>query len=875
MPFPVMLAGPILRRVEPTLVTVWVALREAGTLQLKLWNGLVKDESSSTLFSGPANQEVPGALANTSATIRVGNQLHIGLVTFKLPQLKVLLPHLTYSYNITLTTTSGTNDLKSLGLLKTGDIAGKPNLAMGYATGFLPSFSLTPAELTDLQILHGSCRRINRNVPDGLAWIDDFIESSHTDAKKRPHQLLLTGDQIYADDVDAAFLSMILKVGKKLIGTQADTSEEAAPLEELPALNRRFPADEIHFPPGYRFSLTVNDAKLSSKDGSSHLLSLGEFCAMYLLVWSNACWPDKLPTEADLKNEAFTFNWLGLMPGDLRTHIIGESEKAQLFTFVRMGDLSRSVLQQSLPGEEIPEPFDETKDEDKKKKKKILDGRTESASKEVLLFKQLWQALPKVRRALANVPTYMMFDDHEITDDWYLNPMWRDRVLTNPLGRTMIRNGLVSYAFFQGWGNDPLKFEAGDNKKLLDESAKLFPPNTVGPIETAGNTIDVLLGLGQRAADEVPPVKWHFSVKCSRHLLIAIDNRTRRSFVSRIGPPGNLSPSALEEQIPPGPLSAGLEVLVLVAPLPVIGPPMLDELVAPLVYRIFDVTARNNLEKQEGTKGMAGTDPDAIEAWAFDPIATEALLKRLETYRRVVILSGDVHNGSCQSMSYWKKGDDEPAVFAQFTSSGMKNVMPWYLRFIDRSFAAAQKIIRANIGTERLGWNVGNPTPLTFPADVEIASSLLSRLRHEPILIPSEGWPKGTRADRLPDFQWRAAALRDQRTDSERPDEAKVEPLNPANTDITPNIDAYRQILVRHAKQLTQMLNSRQILFANNVGHVRFEQQDETLVAVQELHTTFPFTGAEILEKSSPFTVHSVPLRSLLEEKPEKKFFPT
>jgi hypothetical protein len=874
MPFPLMLAGPILRRVEPTLVTVWVALRESGTLQLKLWNGLVSDTSSSPLFNGPANQEVPGATSSTSETMRIGDQLHIGLVTFRLPQIKALLPHITYSYNVTLTTASGTNDLKSLGLLKTGNIEGKPNLALGYANGFLPSFALTPAELTDLRILHGSCRRVNKNAPDGLAWVDDFIETDHANAKTRPHQLLLSGDQIYADDIDAPFLNVIMKVGHKLIGTQSDTSEETVPLEKIPALDREFPADAIHFPPGYRFSLSVNHAKLSSKDGTSHLFSLGEFCAMYLLVWSNACWPDQLPTESSLKDELLTFNWLGQMPADLRTHTIGDKEKDKLFTFVRLGELSRTVVQQLLPDDTIPQPLDETKAEEKKTKKGLLDERASSASNEILLFKQLWLALPKVRRALANVPTYMMFDDHEITDDWYLNPMWRDRVLTNRLGRTMVRNGLISYAFFQGWGNDPVRFESGDNKSLLDESAHLFPASSVGPDETVGNRIDQLLGLDLGDEDDSPPVKWHFSVKGSRHLLIAIDNRTRRSFVSRIGPPGNLSPKALAEQVPAGPLEAGLDVLVVVAPLPVIGPPMLDELVAPLVYRIFDLKERNNLEKQAGTKGMAGTDPDAIEAWAFDPFATENLLKRLETYRRVVLLSGDVHNGSTQSMSYWKKGDTEPAVFAQFTSSGMKNTMPWYLRFIDRSFATGQKIIRANIGTVRLGWNVRNPTPLTFPPNVEIASSLLSRLRHEPILIPGEGWPDKTTLNRPPDFQWRARALRDQRPDDQRPDDAKIDPLNETNTDITPNLDAYRKVMVRHAKQLTQFLNSRQILFANNVGRVRFEQQGQTLVAVQELYTTFPSAGAETLEKPEIFTLHKVPLSSPLEKKPEEEFVP-
>jgi hypothetical protein len=878
MPFPVMLAGPILRRVEPTLVTVWVALRETGTLELTLWKGLVKDESSDKLFRSPDPvpqpedpptgeeiQEVKNALSKTGATIRIGDQLHVGVITFKLPPDKPLVPHVTYSYNVTLTTTSGTHDLKSLGLLKTGDLDGKPNLAMGYATGFLPSFSLPPMELTDLRILHGSCRRINRNVPDGLAWVDDFIESAHTNPKVRPHQLLLSGDQIYADDVDVPFLSILLDIGKKLIGTQKDSFEETVPLEQLPAIGKLFPADEIHFPPGYRFSLMVNHAMLTSKDGHSHLLSLGEFCAMYLFVWSNACWPEKLPTEADLQKH-LSSGWLGLIPNDLKSHIIGETEKETLFTFFKLGEFPtlQTVLGASVT---LPEPFNE------KAKKKALKERAESASKEVLLFKQLWEALPKVRRALANVPTYMMCDDHEITDDWYLNPMWRDRVLTNPLGKTIIRNGLVAYGLFQGWGNDPVRFETGDNRKLLDEATKLFPPNIAGPNENAANTIDTLLGFDLSDPDKAPPVKWHFSVKGSRHLLIAIDNRTRRSFVSRIGPPGNLSAKALEEQVPAGPLEAGLEVLILVAPLPVIGPPTLDEFVAPLVYRIFDLTARNKLDKQAGTKDMAGTDPDAIEAWAFDPIAFEALLKRLETYRRVVILSGDVHNGSSQALSYWKKGDTEPAVFAQFTSSGVKNVMPWYLRFIDRSFANAQRIIRSDIGTERLGWNVGLPTPLTFPPNAEISSALLSRLRHEPVLIPGEdAWPPGTAPNRQPDFQWRAKILRDERADAQRPDPAKVDPLNPGNTDITPNLDAYRQVVVRHAKQLSGMVNSRQILFANNLGLVRFEIENDAPVAVQELYTSFPFVGAETLEKPAPFTLHRVRLSSPAEKKPEEKF---
>src|SRR4029078_4567224 len=45
--------------------------------------------------------------------------------------------------------------------------------------------------------------------------------------------------------------------------------------------------------------------------------------------------------------------------------------------------------------------------------------------------------LPRVQRALANVSTYMILDDHDVTDDFFLNPIWRRRVLGRRLGPGM------------------------------------------------------------------------------------------------------------------------------------------------------------------------------------------------------------------------------------------------------------------------------------------------------------------------------------------------------------------------------------------------------------------------------------------------------
>ena len=48
----------------------------------------------------------------------------------------------------------------------------------------------------------------------------------------------------------------------------------------------------------------------------------------------------------------------------------------------------------------------------------------------------------RVRRALANVPTYMMFDDHDVTDDWNLTARHRRRTLESPLGGRLILNAI-------------------------------------------------------------------------------------------------------------------------------------------------------------------------------------------------------------------------------------------------------------------------------------------------------------------------------------------------------------------------------------------------------------------------------------------------
>ena len=144
-----------------------------------------------------------------------------------------------------------------------------------------------------------------------MVLIDDLMrENADYDRKdplRRPHQMFLGGDQIYADDVSPVHLRHLIDLSEELIGTsggaaiehltvsQTRTRTVAAPTafadyddSDAPGA---LPADAAHFPAARRFLLTTVDAQMTTVDAQSHLFSLGEFAAMYLSVWSNAVWP--------------------------------------------------------------------------------------------------------------------------------------------------------------------------------------------------------------------------------------------------------------------------------------------------------------------------------------------------------------------------------------------------------------------------------------------------------------------------------------------------------------------------------------------------------------------------------------------------------
>ena len=873
-----------MRRVEPRLACVWVALRAPCTVRLDIWDGLE-----------PASTTKPPFATATTHSLRAADFLHIGLPFIEIGASNApMLPGHIYSYNLTLTDESDSNRQKtfsSLGLLADrqgvvtpdGKLTTKPHLALGYQAGQLPSFVLPPAQLTDLKLLHGSCRRPHANTPDAMTFIDDFIAAARTDPVQRPHQLFLTGDQIYADDVATSFLHMLIDAGNELTGNFLIGDELIGGVEHLPTRwpnqppgtdsVRLWPASFDYFPAGVRRNASMNEARFTTDDGESHLLSFGEFCAMHLFCFSNEMWPPDLPRMEDVFNAPVDF------PPELQIWRLHTG----------LGSGFKNPDDNSL----LPtDPFDQGLKQKctKAEKQRITDALTpsnvsvvmkaacrefrESFSRHRANIEKFRDGLAKVRRALANVPTYMIFDDHEITDDWYVSKVFRDQVLTAPLGKTTIRNGLLAYTLCQGWGNDPKQFvPAGPRSQLLGLIPQLFKTADPAPPDRAtADAIDLLLGLD--GSD--PPVKWHYAVPGPRYVVQVLDCRTRRTYASRTSGPGNVSPQALIEQLPAGPLPAGVDVLILVSSLTVLGVPVIDELIGPLLFHLFDLGHKNHVDQP-------GLNPDAIEAWPYDPNAFENLLKRLAPYRRVLILSGDVHFGSSAAMTYWKRGDTNPSArIGQFISSGLMNLFNDLVRQAGGYLAFMQKVIEAEIGIERLGYNATATDLLKLPTNSRPAPALRDRLRNAPVLLPTEGWPDGTNENKLkpPDWAWRMDIVRDERAEALRSSSVRPVDLVPGspNTDVSANLDGYRRAAVRHVrhleKQVDNLLQARQMLFASNVGVVHFERTPGTpLTAVQELYAIAPHSSAAA--RPEAVTLHRIPLEIVDTAPPAIRLRPT
>jgi hypothetical protein len=119
---------------------------------------------------------------------------------------------------------------------------------------------------------------------------------------------------------------------------------------------------------------------------------------------------------------------------------------------------------------------------------------------------------------MSTVPTAMIFDDHDVRDDWNTSARWRAEMHEKPWWRERIRAALASYWVYQHIGNltpDELRSSA-DHRKIVEHD---------------GDTWPLLMELADRADAEVDAakgVRFSFRWDIGRSRLLMIDSRNGR-----------------------------------------------------------------------------------------------------------------------------------------------------------------------------------------------------------------------------------------------------------------------------------------------------------------------------------------------------------
>ncbi len=553
---PVVVCGPIVRRLTRTRVNIWVALSTGDSVQL-------------TVFD-PANAATQGPQV---VPTRMGKALWIAMLAMDGVTGGEFAAGSTYEYSI-----------------------GSPAWPIGRAPNWAdfalagrnrPSFVGLPAQLTNLRILHTSCRRPHANKRDALALALSELESA-----TRPQLMILSGDQIYADDVATLTAARLRSIDRDVVGY-----DETPVFGASPRLAGRRAA-----------TLAMG---MTTDEGIDHAWTLGEFYGLYLLAWSDVLWTQPLPAFG----------------------AAGPNEVDPAFT---------------------QELFD-------------------AQSANLTLFLAV---LHDVRKVLANIATLMILDDHEITDDWNLNHNWLKTVYGNTQGRRLVANGLLAYLVFQHWGNVPDRFTAAGSEEQLALAAATFVLPNAGsapsPIDAA---LETRLGIPGTQAMPVPdPVPAggyavrdllsgiRYDVRLGPTdgyplRVVILDERTARFIAEDDAPSGRVAAAALDLEWPAPQGTEADTPTLLVAPAPVLGLSLIEHVVQPL------------LGLREG-----GAEEFDFESWSALGVTFQHLLERINAWKRVVILSGDVHFGYAATLRYeLPPGAATAGRAVQFVASGAKN----------------------------------------------------------------------------------------------------------------------------------------------------------------------------------------------------------
>lgn len=278
------------------------------------------------------------------------------------------------------------------------------------------------------------------------------------------------------------------------------------------------------------------------------------------------------------------------------------------------------------------------------------------------LYQDSWTD-PEVRWLLSCVPTAMIFDDHDVRDDWNTSAVWRAEMKQKPWWRDRIRSAIASYWVYQHLGNlSPDELAADpDYRKVVDLGGDAWP---------------LLVELADRAdaeADGGKGVRFSFRWDLGHSRFLMIDSRNGRMLENGLHLMlGDAEFDWIERQVAaPG----RVDHLVLGTSVPWLLP-----------HAIGDLETVNEIAADRagwrGRLGEAIRQAADLEHWqafreSFDRLS--AMIERAAESGPVTVdvLSGDVHHCYAARAEF---PSHPPAVVHQLTCSPVHNKMEWYIK---------------------------------------------------------------------------------------------------------------------------------------------------------------------------------------------------
>lgn len=255
------------------------------------------------------------------------------------------------------------------------------------------------------------------------------------------------------------------------------------------------------------------------------------------------------------------------------------------------------------------------------------------------LYEHAWTYTEGIRQVLAVLPTYMIHDDHEITNNWNIGPTWRVRAIQKGLEQMLV-DGLVAYWVYQGWGNLHQSASAGHPLMQIMQAAAL----------SGKDALEDLRACIRDTVYDKSTIDWHYVIPTTPSIFVA-NARTERSAVfsarpSEIYAPGRIMSRQQMAELQAWAQTHDREVSILVSSVPILLPPLigLAEYVAGLRLWSQSSAPLSWLGRQLARLQLRVALRTSFDHWPVYAATWNELLQLLaERQADLLVLSGDVH----------------------------------------------------------------------------------------------------------------------------------------------------------------------------------------------------------------------------------------